>query len=103
MSEGAGRRRLWFAAIVAGVAVLTAGVTALLVNVMERKGEARTTYVRLELWPEALEQLRVATLLLPLEEQEGIDELVEKVDTAYQARFFPPDAPPQAVSDTSSR
>jgi hypothetical protein len=61
-----------------------------------------TTYVRLELWPEALEQLRVATLLLPLEEQEGIGELVEKADTAYQARFFPPDVTPPAVSDTSS-
>jgi hypothetical protein len=56
-----------------------------------------TTYVRLEAWPEALEQLRVATLLLPLEEQEGIDKLVEKADKAYQARFFPPDVTPAAV------
>ncbi|HEY3517460.1 MAG TPA: hypothetical protein VGL98_10480 [Gammaproteobacteria bacterium] len=56
-----------------------------------------TTYVRLEAWPEALEQLRVATLLLPLEEQEAIDKLVEKADEAYQARFFPPDVTPAAV------
>jgi hypothetical protein len=52
------------------------------------------TYVRLRLWPEALEQLRVATLLLPPEEQEGVDELVEKADKAYQARFFPPNTMP---------
>ena len=48
------------------------------------------TYVRLKLWPEALEQLRVATLLLPPEEQEGVERLIETADKAYQARFFPP-------------
>ena len=48
------------------------------------------TYVRLRLWPEALEQLRVATLLLPPEEQEGVERLIETADKAYQARFFPP-------------
>lgn len=49
------------------------------------------TYVRLRRWPEALEQLRVATLLLPPEEQEGVERLIETADKAYQARFFPPE------------
>ena len=56
------------------------------------------TYVRLELWPAALEQLRVATLLLPQDEQEDVEKLVEKADTAYQASFFPPDVTrPEAI------
>jgi hypothetical protein len=55
------------------------------------------TYVDLELWPEALEQLRAATFLLPPEELEGVDKLVEKADEAYQARFFPPDVTPPDV------
>ena len=46
-------------------------------------------YVRLKLWPEALEQLRVASLLLPPEEHEEVDTLLEKADKAYQASFFP--------------
>ena len=49
------------------------------------------TYSRLKRWPEALEQLRVATLLLPPEEQEGVERLIETANTAYQARFFPPE------------
>jgi len=49
------------------------------------------TYVRLRLWPEALEQLRAAALLLPPEEQADVYRLVETADKAYQARFFPPE------------
>lgn len=71
------------------------------IELSPRRGDLRrklgATYVRLELWPEALEQLRVATLLLPPEEQEGIDALVERADKAYQARFFPPDVTGPAV------
>jgi nitrite reductase (cytochrome c-552) len=39
-------RRLLIAAIVAGVAAATAGIVALLVNIFERKAEARSPYVR---------------------------------------------------------
>ena len=49
------------------------------------------TYVDLELWPDALEQLRVAKFFLPPEEHEGVDSLVETADKAYQARFLPPE------------
>ena len=52
-----------------------------------------TTYVDLELWPEALEQLRVAKFFLPVEEHEPVDKLLETADKAYQARFLPPDVP----------
>jgi hypothetical protein len=48
------------------------------------------TYVDLELWPEALEQLRVAKFFSPPEEHERIDELVETAEQAYEARFLPP-------------
>ncbi len=40
------QRALAFAAVVAFVAVATAAVTALLINIFERKQEAKTTYVR---------------------------------------------------------
>jgi hypothetical protein len=50
------------------------------------------TYVSLWSWQEALEQLRVARFYLPPEEHEGVDELVETADEAYQASFFPPAA-----------
>jgi tetratricopeptide (TPR) repeat protein len=49
------------------------------------------TYSRLKFWPEALEQLRAAGLLLPPEEQEGVEKLIATADKAYQARFFPPE------------
>jgi hypothetical protein len=49
------------------------------------------TYVDLELWPEAIEELRVAKLLLAPEEHEQVDELAAAADEAYQARFFPPE------------
>jgi hypothetical protein len=49
------------------------------------------TYVDLELWWEALEQLRVAKFLSLPEEHEGVDKLIETADKAYQARFLPPD------------
>lgn len=39
-------RRALLAAIVLGVAAATAGLTALLINIFERKAEARTPYVR---------------------------------------------------------
>jgi hypothetical protein len=68
---------------------------AMAIELSPNRGDLRlklgATYVRLELWPEALEQLRVAALLLPPEEQEGLDRLVAKADEAYQARFFPPE------------
>ena len=52
------------------------------------------TYVRLELWLEALEALRVAAILLPPEEHERVAELVETADNAYQARFLPIETTP---------
>lgn len=61
------------------------------------------TYSRLKRWPEALEQLRAAALLLPDEEQESVARLIETADKAYQARFFPPDAAPPAALDGRSR
>lgn len=53
--------------------------------------KAGATYVELELWPEALEQLRAAKVFLPPEEHPRIDELATKADERYQARFWPPD------------
>jgi hypothetical protein len=49
------------------------------------------TYVSLWLWPEALEQLRVAKFYLPIDEQERADALIETADRRYQAAFFPSD------------
>ena len=40
------KRRAQLAAIILGVAAATAGLTALLINIFERKAEARTPYVR---------------------------------------------------------
>ena len=51
------------------------------------------TYVSLRLWPEALEQLRVARFFLPVEEHEHVDRLTETADKAYQARFEPQGLP----------
>jgi hypothetical protein len=48
------------------------------------------TYVDLRAWLEALEELRVARVLLPPEEHEHVDKLFETADKAYQARFLPP-------------
>jgi hypothetical protein len=48
------------------------------------------TYVSVRLWPEALEQLRVAGFFLPPEEHEGVAKLVQTANKGYQARFFPP-------------
>jgi len=48
------------------------------------------TYVSVRLWPEALEQLRVAGFFLPSEEHERVDRLVQTADKGYQARFQPP-------------
>jgi hypothetical protein len=60
-----------------------------------RRGDLRlklgATYVVLELWPEALEELRVARVFLPPEDHARIDELAETADKAHQARFLPPD------------
>ena len=49
------------------------------------------TYADLRSWGEALEELRVAKLLLPPEEHERVDGLAERADVAWQARFQPPD------------
>jgi hypothetical protein len=54
------------------------------------------TYVNLQIWYEALEQLRVADYLLPSEElkaHERVAELIDTAEKAYEARFLPPDAP----------
>jgi anti-sigma-K factor RskA len=40
------KRRLMFAGLVAAVAIATAGVTALLINMFTRKQEARQPFVR---------------------------------------------------------
>ena len=65
------------------------------IDLSPNRGDIRlklgATYVELKLWPEALEQLRVAGFFLPLEEHERVDRLVETADKAYQARFLPPD------------
>ncbi|HZF29107.1 MAG TPA: hypothetical protein VE907_08330 [Gammaproteobacteria bacterium] len=54
------------------------------------------TYVNLQLWFEALEQLRVADyLVLPEEHEEHarVAKLLETANKAYDARFLPPDVP----------
>jgi hypothetical protein len=48
------------------------------------------TYVNLRSWLEALEELRVARLLLSPEEHEHVDRLFETADKRYQARFLLP-------------
>ena len=72
---------------------------SVLLNAIElsrNRGDLRlklgATYVDLELWGDALEQLRVAAFFLPAEEHEHLNRLVETADTAYQAQFWPPDA-----------
>ncbi len=46
--EKTGRRALWtYAAVALGVAVVTAGVTALLLNIFERKQEAKNPFLKL--------------------------------------------------------
>ena len=69
---------------------LLAGI-ALVPNRGDLRLKAGATYVSLALWPEALEQLRVAKFYLPPEEHEPVDKLVATADTAYQAGFFPPE------------
>ena len=64
---------------------------ALVPNRGDLRLKAGGTYVSLALWPEALEQLRVARFYLPPEEHEPVDKLVATADTAYQAGFFPPE------------
>ncbi|HET7134045.1 MAG TPA: hypothetical protein VFJ95_17435, partial [Gammaproteobacteria bacterium] len=57
------------------------------------------TYVNLQLWYEALEELRVADYLLPLEEpepHERVAKLIETAQKAYDARFLPPEEPEAA-------
>lgn len=67
------------------------------IELSPNRGDLRSklgaTYVSLELWAEALEELRVAKFFLPPEEHERLDELVEIADKGYQARFLPPDLP----------
>lgn len=59
-----------------------------------KRGDLRlklgATYVLLELYPEALEQLRIADYLVPPEQHDKVDELAATADKAYQARFLPP-------------
>ena len=65
------------------------------IALLPNRGDVRlklgVTYVTLQFWPEALEQLRVAKFFLPAEEHEVVDKLVETADRGYQARFLPPD------------
>jgi hypothetical protein len=72
-----------------------AGALVSALQLAPNRGDLRlklgATYVDLRLWPEALEQLRAARLLLPPEEHEPVDELAETADKAYQARFLPAD------------
>jgi hypothetical protein len=63
---------------------------ALVPNRGDLRLKAGATYVSLALWPEALEQLRVAKFYFPREEHEAADKLVATADEAYQAGFFPP-------------
>jgi hypothetical protein len=68
------------------------------IELCPKRGDLRmklgATYVTLQLWPEALEQLRVAEFFLPPEEHERVAELVETAAKAYQARFLAPDVTP---------
>jgi hypothetical protein len=65
------------------------------IELLPNRGDLRfklgETYVTLQAWPEALEQLRVARFFLPIEEHERVDELVETADQGYQTRFWPSD------------
>jgi hypothetical protein len=67
------------------------------IELMPNRGDLRlklgATYVSLRVWPEALEQLRVARFFLPVEEHERVDRLAETADKAYQARFEPQGLP----------
>jgi hypothetical protein len=65
--------------------------TALSPNRGDLRLKLGATYVDLELWWEALEQLRVAKFLSSPEEHELVDKLIGTADKAYQARFLPPD------------
>ncbi|HET7608726.1 MAG TPA: hypothetical protein VFL84_08635 [Gammaproteobacteria bacterium] len=62
-------------------------------ELLPNRGDLRlklgATYVSLWLWPEALEQLRVAKFYLPIDEQQSADTLIETADRRYQATFFP--------------
>lgn len=73
-----------------------AGALLAAIELSPNRGDLRlkagATYVELELWPEALEQLRAAKIFLPLEEHARVDELAATADEHYQARFWPPDA-----------
>lgn len=72
-----------------------AGALLAAIELSPNRGDLRlkagVTYVELQLWPEALEQLRVAKIFLPMEEHARVDELAAAADEHYQARFWPPD------------
>jgi hypothetical protein len=63
------------------------------IELSPNRGDLRSklgaAYVSLRLWPEALEQLRVAKFFSPPEEHERLDRLAATADEAYQARFEP--------------
>jgi hypothetical protein len=65
------------------------------VELCPNRGDLRlklgAAYVNLELWPEALEQLRVADYLVPPEDHKRVEELVDTATKAYEARFLPPE------------
>jgi hypothetical protein len=67
----------------------------LAVELSPNRGDLRlklgATFVSLRLWAEALDELRVAQYLVPLEEQERWNTLFTTADERYQVRFQPPD------------
>ena len=57
-----------------------------------------STYVNLQLWLEALEQLRTADYLRPPEEHEPVVKLLETAEKAYAARFLSRDETEQPAT-----
>lgn len=58
-------------------------------NRWDLRSKLGATFVDLELWQEALDELRVAKLLSPPEEHERVDKLLETANAAFEKRFLP--------------
>lgn len=71
------------------------GILRAAIGIAPNRGDLRlkagATYVELEFWTEALEELRAAKIALAPEEHEPVDALAAKAEERYQAQFFPPE------------